>query len=81
MAILEFYTLWQTCKPTGVKISTSSTLCDDANLVKEYIGYPCRTTLSMYNGGSDNMNLHIWAKFEEENKISLAQIQGILIKS
>ncbi len=81
MAILGFSTLWKTCKPVSVKISTSSTLCDESNSVKEHIGYPCRTTLSMYNGGSDNMIFHIWAKFEEKNKISLATIQGILIKS
>lgn len=81
MAILGFTTQWQTIKPSGIKISISETLCDNSNSVKEYIGYPCRTTLSIYNGSSDNMNLHIWAKFEAEGGTALGIIQGILIKS
>ena len=81
MAILGFTTQWQTIKPSGIKISTSETLCDETYSVKEHIGYPCITTLSIYNGGSDNMNLHIWAKFEGEGGTALATIQGILIKS
>lgn len=81
MAILGFATLWQTIKPAGLIICISETLCDTSNSVKEYIGYPCRTTLSIYNGGSNNMNLHIWAKFEEEGGTALGTIQGILIKS